>query len=141
MTTESGSQRANGARTSMGAEHSVRISAGRRRVAMIRGGKMDAAPPWMAEIMIIDQQYDDARDDVARLRARRSLSVFLAYRYFGASQRWLGEKLKMKQPDVNKLIREGELVCAKAKHGDDLETMVEIVYGPRFVSMGWDGAR
>lgn len=101
---------------------------------------MDAAPPWMSQLMVIDQQYDDLRDDLVRVRARRALCCFLAYQYFGASQRWLAEKLKLTQPNTLRLIREGEMIAAKSKHSGDLEALVEIVYGPDMVHLGWEGA-
>lgn len=129
-------------RVSAGADHSARVRAGMKaRTKMLGGGKMDAAPPWMSQLMITDQHYEDLRSDLARERARRALLTYLAYRYFGASQRWLGEKLDMPQPHVNKLIKEGELVAAKSKHRGDLEGLVEVCYGQDMVALGWDGAR
>jgi hypothetical protein len=126
---------------STGVEHRERIRAGQRRVKMLAGGRMDEAPPWMVHLMDIDREYEDARDRLDRMRARRALATYLAYRYFGASQRWIGEKLKMPQPHVNRLIKEGELVAAKSKHARDLESLIEVVYSPDMVRLGWDGAR
>lgn len=98
------------------------------------------APPWWSAVMVEEQRYRELQDDMERCRARRSLMVFLGYRYFGASTRWLGQQLGVGHPRVLRLVEEGKTVALSGVAEGDLEKLVAMCFGPEAVGMGWDGA-
>jgi hypothetical protein len=98
------------------------------------------APPWWAAVVVEEGRYREIQDELERCRARRSLMIFLGYRYFGASTHWLGEKLGVSHVRVLKLLEEGKTVALSGVAEGDLEQLVEMIWGADMVGQGWDGA-
>lgn len=105
-----------------------------------RERKEGAVPPWFVALGVEEGRYRDARDDLERIRARRSLMMFLAYRYFGASQGWLAEQMGTRVSNINRLIDEGKTVALSGVGEGDLEKLVAMCFGAGAVGLGWDGA-
>lgn len=97
-------------------------------------------PPWWKDILVEEQRYRELQAELERCRARRSLMIFLGYRYFGASTRWLAEHLGIKHVRVQALMNEGKTVALSGVAEGDLEQLVEMCFGRDAVAMGWDGA-
>jgi hypothetical protein len=112
-----------------------------RRVALGARTKRGAGlPPWWSAVVVEEQRYRELQDDLERCRARRSLMVFLGYRYFGASTRWLADQLGISHVRVQALMAEGKTVALSGVAEGDLEKLVEMCFGPEAVGLGWDGA-
>lgn len=112
-----------------------------RRTALKGRSKLTAGnPPWFSSLLIEEARYRDLQDELERCRARRSLMLFLGYRYFGASQHWLAARMKLPQGRINLLVAEGKTVALSGVGDGDLEKLVEMCFGADMVSQGWDGA-
>lgn len=105
-----------------------------------RGQRAVKAPPWWAEVVVEEGRYRELQDEMDRCRARRSLMIFLGYRYFGVSTRWLGEKLGISHVRVQRLVEEGKTVAMSGVAEGDLEELVRMIWDESMVGLGWDGA-
>ena len=106
-----------------------------------RAKRADNLPPWWADVAAEEVRHRELQDDLERCRARRALMVFLGYRYFGASTRWLGQQLGVSHVQIQRLIADGRAVALSGVAEGDLEKLVEMCFGREAVGMGWDGAQ
>lgn len=112
----------------------------RKTALSARGKRKVGAPPWWSAVMVEEARYRDLQDELERCRARRSLMVFLGYRYFGASTRWLGQQLGVSHVQVQRLMNDGRAVALSGVAEGDLEKLVGMCFGQEAVGLGWDGA-
>jgi hypothetical protein len=113
---------------------------GRKTALKGRGSLKPGNPPWFSSLLIEEARYRELQDELERCRARRSLMLFLGYRYFGASQHWLAARMQTTVGNVNRLTQEGKTVALSGVGDGDLEKLVEMCFGKDMVSQGWDGA-